>query len=86
MDKKFTVDILQELYKKRWSIEEYFKCIKYNMSFKDFHSKSERLIKQEMYVHNMCLILTRTLEEMYKVHYKPDMKGMKSNLKTISIK
>ena len=81
LETNFTIDVLKDLYKKRWSIEEYFKFIKYSMSFKDFHSKSEKLIKQEIYVHNICIILTRTLEEMYKKYYKPNMEDKNSNFK-----
>ena len=67
-DNIFSIDVLKKLYKKRWRIEEYFKTIKYCLSFKDFHSKTEEQVKQEMYIHMFCTLLTRTLEEIYKKH------------------
>ena len=81
LDKKITIDILQLLYKKRWDIEEYFKCIKYCLSFKDFHSKSENLIKQEIYIHNVSTLLTRIFEEMYMKDKNIILENKKTNFK-----
>ena len=57
-DSQFTIDILKELYKMRWNIESHcgFAEILSNIisaepRFKDFHSKSEDQIKQEIYTH-----------------------------------
>lgn len=49
----------------RWNIESHFDTIKYNLSFKDFHSKSEDQIKQEIYTHEFITVLTRLLEDSY---------------------
>ena len=34
---------LAKLYHDRWDIETYFRTIKYDISFKNFHSKKENL-------------------------------------------
>lgn len=65
-DKNYDLSLLRDLYKKRWSIEEYFKCIKYDISFLNFHSKSENLIKQEIYTHLIITNLSRLIEEILK--------------------
>ena len=51
LDKLFTVNTFKDLYKDRWQIETYFRIIKYNMSFSNFHSKQLELIKQEIYIY-----------------------------------
>lgn len=65
LDTKFTVKILANLYHKRWDIETYFRTIKYDLSFDNFHSKKENLIKQEIYMHMFITQLARIMEEIY---------------------
>ena len=82
--KNFTINVLKNLYKQRWSIEEYFKTIKYCLSFKNFHSKTEIQIKQEIYVHMCITAITRILEEIYKknnIKINNKMKNHKTNFK-----
>ena len=67
-DNLFTINILKELYSDRWDIEIYFRTVKYYLSFKNFHSKSSELIKQEIYVHKCVTLLTRIMEEIYVDH------------------
>jgi len=81
LDENVTVNVLKEIYKKRWNIEEYFKSIKYCLSFNDFHSKSEKLIKQEIAMHKFVTNLTRTFEEIYKKNNKDNIKKSKNNFK-----
>lgn len=78
IDPIFTIDILKNLYQSRWDIEVYFKTIKYDLSFKNFHSKSEELIKQEIYVHMCITQLTRILEDIYISHNKQIQNKMKT--------
>ena len=39
LDTEFTIEKLAKLYHDRWDIETYFRTIKYDISFKNFHSK-----------------------------------------------
>lgn len=41
--------VLGSLYGERWGIEELFKSAKVSVNFEEFHSKSERGVKQEIY-------------------------------------
>ena len=43
LDTEFTIEKLAKLYHDRWDIETYFRTIKYDISFKNFHSKKENL-------------------------------------------
>ena len=43
LDTEFTIEKLAKLYHDRWKIETYFRTIKYDISFKNFHSKKENL-------------------------------------------
>jgi len=80
-DQRFTINVLKYCYHKRWDIEIYFRTIKYNLSFKEFHSKSSFLIKQEIYTHMIITILTRIFEELYKKHVKIILNNKKINTK-----
>lgn len=65
VNENVSISQFKELYKLRWNIEEYFKLIKYSMSFKHFHSKKKMLIEQEIYMHQLITSLTRILECAY---------------------
>ena len=81
LDKRFTVNIFKNLYNKRWTIETYFRTIKYDLSFKNFHSNSLNLIKQEIYIHACITQLTRIFEEIYLSKNKHIRSDMKTNFK-----
>jgi hypothetical protein len=84
LDGKFTIDLLKELYKHRWKIEVYFKTIKYDLSFQNFHSKSEELVKQEIQTHKCITQLTKILEKIYiynNKHVENKMQNNNTNLK-----
>jgi hypothetical protein len=61
----FTFNKIKNLYKDRWSIEEYFKCAKMYQSLDSFHSKKENLIKQEIHIHKCIMIITKILQDCY---------------------
>ena len=75
----FTINLLKQLYNIRWNIEIYFRHIKYDLSFKNMHSKIEELIKQEIYSHMYITQLTRILEEIYIINNKHIENKMKTN-------
>lgn len=56
MDKElYHIVDLCDLYHSRWGIEELYKISKTFIDFEDFHSKSQRGVKQEVFAH-FCLI------------------------------
>ncbi len=57
--KKYSIDDLANLYHGRWSIEELYKISKELMTIEEFHSQSERGVKQELFAHFTLITLTR---------------------------
>jgi IS4 transposase len=53
---------LAELYHERWDIEELYKISKHIIDIEEFHSKTERGVKQEMYAHLLLINLSRFFE------------------------
>mgnify|MGYP001591157980 FL=1 len=51
-----------DLYHGRWGIEELYKISKNYIDVEDFHSKTERGIKQEIYAHALLINLSRIFE------------------------
>lgn len=71
-----------DLYKKRWQIETYFKTSKYSQSLNEVHTKKEKLIKQEIYMHKCVMIITKILIKIYSYEkYYEKNKKYKINLK-----
>ncbi len=50
---------LAELYHARWGIEELYKISKVLIDVEDFHGKTERGVKQELFAHFVILTLSR---------------------------
>ena len=50
------------LYHGRWGIEELYKISKEFINVEDFHSKSERGVKQELYAHALLINIARIFE------------------------
>lgn len=81
MDNEIKRNDLKKLYNKRWEIEEYFKLTKYALSMKDFHSKSENLIKQELSAHKCIYLITIIYNKIYETNNKIKLIDKKNNLK-----
>lgn len=56
---KYPVAALADAYHSRWGIEELYKISKQLMSIEDFHGRSERGVKQELFAHFVLITLTR---------------------------
>jgi len=48
-----------DVYHARWGIEELYKISKHHIEVEDFHGKSERGVKQELFAHFVLITLTR---------------------------
>ena len=57
--KRYRGPELTALYHGRWSIEELYKISKQMLTVEQFHGRSERLVKQELYAHFTLIALTR---------------------------
>ena len=60
---KYPLEIFSNLYHARWSTEESYKISKILIDVEDFHSKTERGIKQEIYAHFVLKNIARMLEQ-----------------------
>jgi len=56
---RYTIENLSNVYHSRWGVEELYKISKQLMRIEDFHGKSERGVKQELYAHFILITLTR---------------------------
>ena len=57
--RQYPIEELSNLYHARWGIEELYKVSKRLMEIEQFHAKSERGVKQELYAHFVLVTLTR---------------------------
>ena len=55
----YTIKALQDLYHGRWGIEELYKVSKQLIAVDDFHGKTERGIKQELFAHFVLITMSR---------------------------
>lgn len=62
IDEKYPEDCFFDLYHERWSIEELYKITKEIVNIEEFHSKTERGVKQEIYAHLLLVNLSRFFE------------------------
>ena len=60
--KQYPLDEFPSVYHGRWGIEELYKISKEFIDIEDFHSKSERGVKQEIYAHVLLINVARIFE------------------------
>ncbi|MFH1766682.1 MAG: IS4 family transposase [Patescibacteria group bacterium] len=58
-DKRWPLRDLMDVYHARWGIEELYKISKQYFVIEDFHAKSERGVKQEIYAHFVLITMNR---------------------------
>lgn len=61
-DLKSTAGRIAELYKERWKIELFFKCIKQNLKIKRFWGKSENAVRLQIIVAMVACVLLRLIQ------------------------
>jgi len=85
---KYKTSLFKELYHRRWDIEELYKISKVILDLENFHSKTERGVKQEIYAHFVLINIARLFEfESNKSHpitkeYKFNFKNSLETIKT----
>ena len=55
----YPVADLSDLYHERWGVEELYKVSKQLIDIEDFHGRSERGVRQELFAHFVLIALTR---------------------------
>ncbi|MCP4372927.1 MAG: transposase, partial [Deltaproteobacteria bacterium] len=59
MDKQYTISAFREVYHARWGVEELYKISKQLIEVDDFHGRSERTVKQELFAHFVLITMSR---------------------------
>lgn len=59
MDSKYTLEDFRHVYHERWGVEELYKSSKQLMEVDDFHGRSERGVKQELFAHFVLITMSR---------------------------
>ena len=59
---RFTTSCFPQMYHGRWGIEELYKISKKFIDIEEFHSKTAREVRQELYAHVLLINLSRFLE------------------------
>lgn len=59
MDKRYDINLFKEIYHSRWGIEELYKVSKEFIVVDDFHGKTERGVKQELFAHFALITINR---------------------------
>lgn len=57
--KKYPTEAFKDLYHERWGIEELYKVSKNILDVTDFHARSERGVKQELFAHFVLITMNR---------------------------
>ena len=61
LDERYPRESYKDLYHGRWGIEELYKISKQLISIEEFHAKSPRGVRQEVYAHMALITLNRVL-------------------------
>lgn len=61
LDARFSPENFKDLYHARWGIEELYKISKHFIAIEEFHAKSLRGVRQELYAHMALVTLNRVL-------------------------
>lgn len=59
IEKQYSIDALKDIYHARWGIEELYKVSKKCVEVDDFHGRSERTVKQELFAHFVLITMSR---------------------------
>lgn len=75
-NKDFTLDMLKEIYHKRWQIETQFNYLKSVLSLENISSKSLNRIRQDIYIHQFIMIITNYIQTLIyeKINYTTENK------------
>jgi len=82
LEQKYSIPELQDLYHSRWGIEELYKTTKHTMGTEEFHSKSLRGVRQEVYAQLALVTLNRLFTNHTDDNHKINGKNSKAKTKT----
>jgi hypothetical protein len=86
MDRQYTIEALKDVYHARWGIEELYKVSKDMIVVDDFHGRSERTVKQELFAHFVLITMSRLCSNESEnllsslLNLKPDERDAKQKI------
>jgi hypothetical protein len=84
LDQKYPHRDLQDLYHSRWGIEELYKTTKYTMATEEFHSKSLRGVRQEIYAQLSLITLNRIFTNHTDDNHRATNRVAETEAKTLT--
>ena len=75
LNEQYSIEEISEIYHARWGIEELYKISKQHIDVEDFHSKTEKGVKQELYAHLLLINIARIFESEAKKQIPPSVKS-----------
>ena len=73
LDVRYPLQQFIDVYHGRWSIEELYKVSKRILIIEDFHSKTERGVKQEIFAHFVLITLNRLFANRADIQLNPGL-------------
>ena len=77
LDPRHTVQDFADVYHARWGIEELFKVSKRTFKIEDFHGKTERTVKQELFAHFLLITMNRIFANHANIEINTDSDNAK---------
>lgn len=80
LDPKYTLQDIADVYFARWGVEELYKISKHVFVIEDFHGKTERGVRQELYAHFVLITMNRIFanysdSQLNGLESSPQLKG-----------
>lgn len=72
---RYPLHALMDVYHSRWGIEELYKISKRLFGVEDFHAKTERGVKQELFAHFVLITLNRLFTNRADLELNPDQRS-----------
>ncbi len=68
----YHLDDFPDVYHARWGVEELYKISKQHIEVEEFHSKSERGVKQELFAHFVLITMTRIFSNHAEIGFNQE--------------
>lgn len=79
---QYSLNEFPQVYHGRWGIEELYKISKEFIDVEDFHAKTERGVKQELYAHVLLINIARIFESETNKQFPPPSKSNQNESET----
>ncbi len=83
---EYKIEELSDLYFSRWGVEELYKISKRLIEVEDFHARSERGVKQELFAHFILITLSRLFANQSEIELEEDKHASTSDKIKVNFK